>query len=478
MPTLDATVFPDEAYVLVEVDWTSHPQVEYATVTRRNTVTGEIVTLRPYVAFDDTGALLLDCSLGLWWDTEPPLNVPLEYCTVASAVDTDLSQNPDFETTTAPWSGTGFTLTQDATAAKVGAFSLRATTIGGTDNPRVTQSGITGILAGETVTFSAWVKTSGTSWNGVRLEVDVTYVDLLTETFVSPIVMVESTTWRFIQASFVATSDISTVTLAFEAMGTPTVGVNFQIDEFRLSHETTLADTACETVTVDSESVWLKNPTSPCLDVEVGLCDPMLEDCEAADRVTYVGLGEDEFSPNTVLLAPANRKNLLPINRVRRGPANTLTLLAHTCDASDALEAINAPGNDLLFQVPADYCIPDRYMSVGVVAKTYISVDQREDFRLFVMPHVSVDRPPGPSNGVCGARIMDLCDIYSSWSALNIAGLTWTDLLLGLASPDGPGQPEPPAGARTWADVEAEFTDWADVENGGTRDWQELRDGL
>jgi hypothetical protein len=138
----------------------------------------------------------------------------------------------------------------------------------------------------------------------------------------------------------------------------------------------------------------------------------------------------------------------------------------------------NEPGDPLLFQAPATYCITDRYISVGIVSDSRISVDQRDDFRLITMPYAVVDRPEGPANGICGARIQDLCDIYTSWAAMNIAGLTWTDLLLGEASPNGPGQPDPPVGQRTWDEVEAEFANFTAVAGGGTRDWDELRDGL
>jgi hypothetical protein len=138
----------------------------------------------------------------------------------------------------------------------------------------------------------------------------------------------------------------------------------------------------------------------------------------------------------------------------------------------------NEPGTPLLFQAPEQYCIPDRYISVGSLTENRFSVDQRNQFRVMGLPYVTVDRPEGPADGPCGTRMIDLCDIYTSWGALAIAGLTWTDLLLGEASPNGPGQPAPPAAARTWGDVNTQFADWTAVNAGGTRDWGELRDGL
>ena len=477
MPTLNATVYPNEAYVLVEVDWSSHPTVQYATVTRRNTVTGEVVTLRPYVGFDDEGALLLDCSLGLWWDTEPPLNVDLEYCTVAADVATALTQNPGFETTTAPWTATNGTLTQDGTVSKVGAFSGRLTPTGGFTFASISQAFTMNTLAGVPFTISAWAR-SPQGWNSTHLELVVTYTDLSTETFTTPIVVLDDGEWRFMSGTFTPSQNITTATFYFLATGTPPATVLFNLDEIQVTQDQPITATACETVNVPSESVWLKNPLHPCLDVEIGLCNPMLEDCDAADRVSYVGMDADDYAPNTVLLSPVNRRRPIPINRTRRDATSTLRLLAHTCQARDAVLEENLPGDPLLFQAPAEYCIADRYISVGNINESRLSVDQREEFRLMTLPYAVVDRPEGPADGVCGARIRDLCDLYTSWAALTIVGLTWTDLLLGEASPNGPGQPEPPAAARTWDDVEAEFTDWNDVLAGGTRDWNELRDGL
>lgn len=455
----------------------SLPDVDCATVTRRNTVTGEIVTLRPYVSYDADGNMLLECGQGLWWDTEPPLNVPLEYCAVPCDVSVALNENPSFEDSTAGWTATGGVLTQDCTVAKEGVCSGLLTPTGTALNPSVSQSVFILPVSGTPVTVSTWAQ-SPQGWNTVMLRALFTYTDLTSDTVESDWVTLDDGEWRFLSVEFTPPKPVSAVTISFLAAGIPPNTTLFRVDEFKLTQPQASAATACETVTVASESVWLKNPLHPCLDVEVGLCSPMLEDCEASDRVSYVGMETDEYEANTVLMMPVNRRYPIAVNRVRRGPANTLRVLAHTCEARDDVIALNEPGDPLLFQAPADYCIDDRYMSVATVSDARISVDQREDFRLISMPHVAVERPVGPADGICGTRFMDLCDIYTSWAAMNIAGLTYTDLLLGEASPNGPGQPEPPAAARTWDDVEVGFIDWDEVLDGGARDWDELRDGL
>ena len=447
-----------------------------AIVTRRNTVTGEVVTLRPYVFFDGGGALMLECGQGLWWDTEPPLNVPLEYCTTACPGQMVLSANPGFEDGfTAPWTATGGVLTSSTAFAHEGSSSGLLTPTGGVLNPSFAQT-FAGVPGGVPLTFSAWVM-SPQGWNGVILRLSLLYTNGISEVFETPVEILDDGEWRFLSSTVIPDLG-ATATFSFITMGAPPNTTLFYVDQIQAAIPTDISATACETVIVESDSVWLKNPLHPCLDVEIGLCNPMLQDCEEDSRISYAGHVTQSYAPNTVALVPANRRRVLPINRVRRDAASVIRLIAHDCAAKDAILAINEPGDPLLFQVPAEYCIPDRYITVGVEDEDYISVDQREQFRLMVLPYETVDRPQGPADGVCGARIIDLCDIYTSWGALMIAGFTWTDLLLGEASPDGPGQPEPPAAARTWDMVEAEFVDWDDVEAGGTRDWDELRDGL
>lgn len=477
MVSLNATVYPDEAYVLVQADWSSDPDVTCANVTRRNTVTGEVVTLRPYISYSADGSLLLDCSLGLWWDTEPPLGVPLEYCTVGCDISTALSANSGFEGgATVPWVATGGVLTSSGAFFHAGTASGLLTPSGTALNPSFSQS-FPGVQGGKPLTFSAWVM-SPQGYNSVLLRVTLLYTDGLTETIDTAVEILDDGEWRFLSATVTPRLN-ATATFTFFTLGVPPATTLFYVDQIQATQPTAVLSTACETVTVASEeNFWLKNPLHPCLDVQVGICSPMIEDCETDTRVSFASMDPEAYQPNTVLLSPANRRRPIPVNRQRRDVESVLRLIAHDCDARDALLEANLPGDPLLWQAPAIYCTPDRYMSVGTVEDSRISIDHREPFRLVSLPHVAVDRPPGPSDGVCGARITDLCDIYTSWAALQIAGLTWTDLLLGLASPNGPGQPIPPEGARTWDDVEAEFADWDAVEAGGTRDWDELRDGL
>lgn len=482
MPTLNATVYPDEAYVLVEADWTSHPTVTHARVVRRNTVTGEEVTLRPYTSYDGDGNLLLNCGMGVWWDTEPPLDVPLEYCTYAADPPTALTTNCCFETNTAGWVGGNALIAQNSSYFKEGAFSARMTVFAGNPyNITMRQVPNTAFVAGVPIKASAWIraeKTIITSYSPtVYMQMEFTLDNGLTETHRSALTILDYAEWRYIEMAATPSRAGTLARVEITAINTPPpAGVDFFIDIIQATQAQPLSASACETVTVAGDDrVFLKSPMHPCLDVVAGLCDPMMgDDCDEDTRVSYLGTDDQSRAANTVLLAPVNRKRPIPVSRQRRDVISALRLLAHDCDARDALVAINDTGDPLLFQAPARYCIEDRYISVGDFTETHISVDQGQEPRILTMSYAVVDRPQGPSTGVCGARIRDLCDVYASWAAFTVAGLDWRDLLLGNASGEGPGGT--PA-ARTWDEVEAEFTDWTAVSDGGTRTWDELRDG-
>lgn len=480
MPTLTATGFNTEAYVLVVADWTDTPNVTHAKVTRRDTVTGETVTLRPHASFDADGNQLLNCGIGIWWDTEPPLNVALEYCTTAAAVPTVYNTNPGFETGVIPWVADGGALTQSALNVKTGAFSGRfvsdGTAVGAASifNSSDTYT----LLAGIPVTISAWAL-AVTGWNGVQLAFEGLDANNFFVFQFSNVEILDDNEYRYIQIQFTPATDVQVVQLTVFMFGPPPNLAAFHFDDIQVVQNLPITATACDTVTITSDDLFLKSPLHPCSDITIDLCNPAYGECAAdTGRVSYAGMSDDEYSPNTELLFPVNRRRVIPVNRVRRDAQSALHLITHDCGAKDDVLLINEPGDPLLFQDgTGNYCIEDRYMSVGVVGVRRFSVDQRDEFRVIDMPYVVVDRPEGPADGPCGTRLQDLCDLYATWDAVEISDLDWIDLPTGGASDQSPGN-TPPAAARTWDDVEAEFVDWDAVEAGGTRDWDELRDGL
>lgn len=476
MATITATVFLNEAYVRIDADWTSNPEVTYAGVQRTNTVTGEVVTLRPYVAYDADGNLLLSCSKGLWYDTEPPLNVPLTYCLIASGVETALSTNGDFEIgSVAPWTPFGGTFATSNTFAHSGTFSGLFTPDGTTQSGGIVYPAIPGIVANVPLTASTWVL-SPQGYNAVQIQLTLSNADGTVTTILSDVEIIDDAEWRYITMTTTPTQAATLSDFRVVALGIAPNTTLFYFDQVQVTQEQPVTVNVCTTVTVtDTTNVRLKDPNNPCNDLVIGLCSPIWGDCPDDTRISYAGQSADTRPPSTLVIDTLNREFPIPVNRSRRSPRTELRLIAHDCEARDAIIQINDSGDVLLWQLPAEYCQADRYITVGDETETRISVDQREPFRLMSMPYITVERQSGPANGVCGTRIQDLCDIYTSWQSMVIAGLTWRDLLLGAAGNNGPGSDF--AALRTWSEVNTEFVDWTAVAGGG-RTWTQLLNGL
>lgn len=481
MPTITATGFNDEAYVRVDVSWADIPAVQYARVLRINTVTGQETLLRPYVAYNAAGDLLLDCGLGVWWDTEPPIGVPLQYRTEAADILTNAAVNSSFESGTAPWVGTGGTLTQSAVFAHAGANSGLMTPTGTAFAATIAQSSIP-LLAGLPMTVSGWVL-SPQGWNAVRLQLrffnGVTQVGSTAST---PMEIVDDSEWRYLTVTATPPADATSASLTFEASGTPPAATLFYTDQLEAAQYVPVPNIATSAVVtvVATSPFYLKDPVNPCNDLALTKCMPgplTSAGCNTVPGMMVQSYGPQErYAPNSVLLQPVNRRRPIPIVRERRDVDTVLTLITRTFADRDLVKATLQLGTPLLFQAPPQYGITDQYIAVDTYTIDRGVPDHRIQPRFFTLPHVAVDRPDGPTNGVCGARIDDLCDIYATWNAITLAGLTYTDLLLGLASPSGPGQPSL-AGLRTFDEVKAEFATFNAVNN-GVRTFTGLRNGL
>ena len=321
MPTILATPYTVPAYVLVQVDWTDQPQVEYVTVVRRNTVTGEEVTLRPYILYDSNNGIALSCGMALFWDTEPPLNVTLEYCTYASDVPTAINSNTDFETALAPWVGTFGAASQSAAFAHGGTFSALLVPAATNSSAYISDATVyTTLQTNVEAVMDAWFFTPQ-GWNAVYTSVRVQYDNGILETFTSDIFPVRVSTWQLVRFRFTPTRNATVLEIQAGATGLPPNTLNLYIDDVSLVQPTPLSVFACDTTLVASESVWLKNPLDPCLDLEIGLCSPAMDfDCEEDSRVSYAGMADDSRPANTVLSEPANRVYPIPVSRQRRAP--------------------------------------------------------------------------------------------------------------------------------------------------------------
>lgn len=227
-------------------------------------------------------------------------------------------------------------------------------------------------------------------------------------------------------------------------------------------------------LTVPSSSEFrLGDPMRPCNDVVLQFTPRADPGCVPTQGIFFARMDDEVATANSGTMEPVNSVFPIGIYRSRRSLASTLTTLTRTFADRDAMRQLNAPGGPLLLRGPAQYGIGDRYMLVGDVTEHRELSDHRVQPRAVVMPHVQLAYPYGPSQGVCGTRVEDLCDIYTTWDAMRAAGLTYADLLRGKASND---TPIPDTVERTWSDVNTGYANWTAVNSGNT-DWDDLRDG-
>jgi hypothetical protein len=234
------------------------------------------------------------------------------------------------------------------------------------------------------------------------------------------------------------------------------------------------ADTSLTPITlVNDGRFWLKDPVRPCHDRPVPLCpmDGRPVVCGGSSGILFIGMGPEVYTANSFTMRPMNRSRTISATRPRGDATTALRLQTMTFTDRDELLALAAPGSLLLFQGPAEYGIPDRYMDVKDVQVSPELPDLRIQIRTEVLPYEVQDRPAGPSQGICGARVADICAEYPTWGDLAATGMTWDDLVGGQASPESANPNQ-----RTWDDVNADFADWDDVNTGG-RTWSDLQAG-
>lgn len=234
-------------------------------------------------------------------------------------------------------------------------------------------------------------------------------------------------------------------------------------------------DTSGDPITLASDGrFWLKDPVRPCHDRPVPLCPtdtPRLPGCGGGSGILFVGTGPEIYPANSLTMRPMNRRRNLSATRPRGDASSSLRLQTTTFADRDDLLQLTAPGSLLLWQGPAEFGISDRYMNVTDVQVSPELPDLRIQVRTETLPYDIQDRPAGPTQGICGARVVDICDTYPTWADLAATGMTWDDLVAGQATPASANP-----NARTWTDVDNQFASWDAVNTGG-RTWQGLQEG-
>lgn len=544
MPSISTMLYPEPGYVRVEVNWADVTQATGIKVERVDCETGVRTPLRPYVCYDGD-YLDASCGYGIFWDTEPPLDRCIYYCTTAqdgagNVVTT--ASTPfvidTFSRTVAAGSwgtadtGQAWTITQGTAAnfsvtgtrGQVSVNAVNTPQRAVIDGPKLNAGLLVTSIPGTVATgsaiemmalfrilavtddyrFTLQYTTTGTvnltlqqvvasvgtllaSANAVALYTATTQIQLRAEVIGNVFRArawdasgPEPTTWQinFTHATPALREGPFGLRQILNAGNTNPLPVVLQWDNLSIYDpcvSTVPVETCSDDLAVPSNGDFrLGDPVRPCNDVYLRLGEDVDPACVPTQGIFFANMSPAEtFPAQTGTFLPTNSRYPIAVNRQRQAITATLTTVTRTFPDRDALRQLNDPGSPLLLRGPAQYGIDDRYMSVTDVTENRPLSDHRIPVRTVNMPHLEVARPSGPSTGVCGTRIKDLCDIYGSWSAMEAAGLTWADLLRGKASN---ATPVPDSAERTWNDVNATYASWNAV-NAGNTDWDDLLDG-
>lgn len=528
MPSIVATEQPVEGRVLIQVNWTDYPDAQYARVLRV-LADGTSTPVRPHTAADSSGNYIkLSGGQAILYDTEAPLDVTITYTTDAlnitgTLIGTLVAQDTFTRVVAAGswgttdtgqvWQGASAELSVNGTTGLVGHAAANDTINNETLVPILTDCEIVGTIGTPVLATGAslvqtlrlrkapgvnsyyhatvtWQTTGvvstaiqrvpgfATLASGVadfsyagattaKIRFRIVGTTLLSRTWLAS--GPEPTDWHLTATDSTFASGAFGVRSQRSAGNTNPGTVTMTFDDISVFDLTVPAFASTDIILSSGNDLWLKSPLHPWADQRVVLDVPQEPDCVPESAIFFQSMTEEVRQSRTSVFGVNNRKNPIAAARTRGGIASTLALVSRRFTDRDNLIILNEPGDPLFFQGPADYGIPDRYMTVGDYAVARLSPDHRHEWRLHALPHVEVDRPAGLADGVLGNRWLDICDVYATFADAEAAGLTWTLVLLGEAAL----VPTPSLGLRFYSDIPVDFATYGDIPTGG-RTYEDL----
>lgn len=429
MSTITATADNAKSQIRLDLDF-SDIDAPYALVNRVDPVTGATTQVRGHGSSTTLGGVayapMQAGYKAVLYDTEMPLDASAYY-TVTAPVAT-LNVNTDFSGGyTDPWYPTDPAVTIRLTADTAGINYLSFFTAGATATPTIRAEDVPA-TPGATLTITATMSCNISK--GISLGFDC--LDASGAILSSP------TAFAGVQAATVVTASGTTPanTVAvrpFMTMtGTPTASTVISVNPVRLTNAAGSATSGG--VTVASQGACrFKDPLRPGNNVRVDFFFDPNPLCIPAEGVFWQSLDTEQQAANSAVFNINNQAEPIVVSKERSAPTSTLTLVSRTFPDRDRLITLLAPGSPLLFQAPDEYGLPDRYISVSGDTIARVLPDHKFPIRVFSLPHAVVAAPGGPMEGTVGARWQDTCNRYATWAAVNAAGLTWIQVLDGLA---------------------------------------------
>lgn len=428
MSTITATADNAKAQVRLDLDF-SDIDAPYAYVTRVDAITGQATPVRGHGSSTTiAGLAYTPMQAGykaVLYDTEMPLDQAFYYAASAPLVTLNATSSfaggyPD------PWYADRSAVVTRVTSNFSGTVSL-SVIADGAATPRLTGELIPatpGAIFTFTVRMSASVSQS--------VQVGLNFRDASGANLGGPFssyTVTGTATYTTVQTAPANTVHVQ----PFLVMaGTPAAGTTLSVYSAAVTSAAGSASSAGVTV-ASVGSCWLKDPLRPGANVRVDFAFDPNPQCTPTEGVFFQSMAEESRGANAATFNVNNQAAPLVVSKSRSSIASTLTLVSRTFADKDRLNVALDPGSPLLFQVPGEYGVPAQYLSIGTSVVSRVLPDHRFPIRVFQLPYVATAGPGGPMQGVVGTRWQDMCNRYATWGAVTAAGLTWTQVLDGLA---------------------------------------------
>jgi hypothetical protein len=386
----------------------------------------------------------------VWYDCEAPLDVPVYYTielvggdyTFVSALSySQKIANTSFDTNITGWNAdAGATLSRETVAPLFGTGSLRIAVVGTPTFTGARPSVRYPVVAGHMYNVSAWLRASSATGQA-RVAVDwYTAGNAYVTTTYCPQTTLGAniTTRRQLFAEPPATATQADPRIVWD---TPPSGGVLLVDRVRMIDmgNAEVEAGATSTTLTTTYAGWLSNPVMPAEDIPLILLPG--DECET--EVPHTGVIFAAHNADT-RASVGTRYDVVDdafpavVTGRRKAPTSTLTLTTLAATDTDRVHSLLAPGSVLMLRVIDDFHLPSRYLDIDTVTTTPLSPNLRLPYRVIDLPYASAGAPPDPIAGVLGTRFQDL-NRYTTWTALDAAQLTTTDLLLGAGSLVGVG---------------------------------------
>lgn len=426
MSTITATADNAKSHVRLDLDFTDI-DAPYVYVTRVDAVTGAATAVRGHGSSTTISGLpyapMQAGYKAVLYDTEAPLDQAFYYQAVAPSVT--LNATSSFSGGYAdPWYATSSAVLTQVRSSRAGVWSL-AVIADGAATPTVRAESIPA-TPGPSLTFTVSM--------GCSVSTGVTFGMIFRDAAGAVLSTLSTSVTVLAQATY-STTQVAPANTAFaqpfiQMNGTPAAGVVLSVFSAAVTNVAGSAQSAGATVQSLGAS-WLKDPLRPGNNVKVDFNFDPNPLCTPTEGVFFQSMDQEQRAANGSTFNIANQSQPITVAKVRSSVTSTLTLVSRTLADRDRLNVALHLGSPLLFQVPAEFGVPPRYLSIGTTNVARVLPDHRFPIRVFSLPFASVASPGGPMQGTVGARWQDVC---KTWAAVNTAGLTWIQVLDGAAA--------------------------------------------